>query len=183
YTMTRHNLGFMVVDSIAETLHEKFQPARGEFWTAFCSFKNFEIALVKPVTFMNNSGIAVADFIEQNTIDIDHVLIICDDFQLPLGTLRLRPYGSDGGHRGLASVIYHLGSDQFPRLRCGIGSELIPVEKSSLSDFVLEPFPESEHERVVSLVERARDAAVSFVENGIERTMSRFNAGEEECSN
>ena len=181
--MTRHNLGFMVVDSIAETLRGEFKPARGEFWSAYCSFKNLEIALIKPVTFMNNSGIAVADFIEQHEVNLENILVVCDDFQLPLGTLRLRPHGSDGGHRGLASVIYHLGSDQFPRLRCGIDSGQMPSEKSSHADFVLEPFPESEQERVVSLVKRARDAAVSFIENGIERTMTRFNSGEEECSN
>jgi PTH1 family peptidyl-tRNA hydrolase len=183
YTTTRHNLGFMVVDSIAEMLHKELHPARGEFWSANCSFKNFEIALIKPVTFMNDSGAAVADFIEQHSVAIDHILIICDDFHIPLGSLRLRPYGSDGGHRGLASVIYHLGTDQFPRLRCGIGSGSIPAEKASLAGFVLEPFPESEYKRVISLVELARDAALSFVENGVQRTMSRFNSREEECSN
>jgi PTH1 family peptidyl-tRNA hydrolase len=181
--MTRHNVGFMVVDYIAEMLHGAFQPARGEFWTALCSFKNYEIALIKPATFMNDSGIAVAELIEQYEISPGNFLVVCDDFQLPLGTLRLRSRGSDGGHHGLASIIYHLGSDQFPRLRCGIGSESMPVEKSSLANFVLEPFPESEYKRVSSLVERAGDAALSFIENGIDRTMSEYNAGENDSSN
>jgi peptidyl-tRNA hydrolase, PTH1 family len=180
YLQTRHNMGFLAVDSLAATARTIFRPGEGEYWIAECSLNNIEVALLKPVTFMNNSGRAVQQFLEQQEIPLNHLLVVCDDFQLPLGTLRLRQNGTDGGHNGLSSVIYHLQTDQFARLRCGIASGTMPAEKAKMKDFVLEEFSESELPALKIMIERAHDACISYIENGIDRTMNRFNTKDSE---
>lgn len=180
YVQTRHNVGFLVADQLAASMNTQFHAGKGEFWLAECSLKNVEVTVLKPVTYMNNSGIAVQEFFEQQQIALENILIICDDFQLPLGTIRLRKDGSDSGHNGLSSVIYHLQTDQFARLRCGIASMSMPPEKSKRKDFVLDRFPESELRIVENMVERARDASISFVMDGIDQAMNKFNAKQEE---
>jgi PTH1 family peptidyl-tRNA hydrolase len=176
YEYTRHNAGFLVADKIAESTGSAFRPGKGEYWLAHCSFNNCEVTVMKPVTYMNSSGIAVNEFVEQQQIALKDILIVCDDFQLALGTLRLRQNGTDGGHHGLESVIYHLQSDQFARLRCGIASVAMPVEKSMMKEFVLEKFEKSELQLVNQMVGRARDACISFVVDGIDSAMNRLNA-------
>ncbi len=176
YARTRHNVGFMVADQLAASMHAPFRAGKGEFWLVQCSLKNVEITVLKPVTYMNNSGIAVQEFAEQEQIPFENILIVCDDFQLPLGTIRLRKSGSDNGHNGLSSIIYHLQTDQFARLRCGIASVDMPSEKSKMKDFVLDSFPESELSIVDSMVSRARDACRVFILDGIDQAMNQFNA-------
>jgi peptidyl-tRNA hydrolase, PTH1 family len=176
YTWTRHNVGFLVADQIAASLDAQFQAGKGEFWLAQCSLNNVDITILKPVTYMNQSGIAVQEFLERQNIALENILIICDDFQLPMGTIRLRKNGSDSGHHGLSSIIYYLQTDQFARLRCGIASANMPLEKSKLKDFVLDSFPESELPIVETMVERARDACRSYMMDGIDQAMNKFNA-------
>jgi PTH1 family peptidyl-tRNA hydrolase len=176
YFRTRHNVGFMVADQLAASLNTQFHAGKGEFWLAQCSLKNAEVTVLKPVTSMNNSGIAVQDFVERERIPIENILVVCDDFQLPLGTIRLRKIGSDNGHHGLSSLIYHLQTDQFARLRCGIASDHIPLEKSKMKVFVLDSFPESEIHTVEKMVGRAQDACRSFILDGIDQAMNSFNA-------
>jgi peptidyl-tRNA hydrolase, PTH1 family len=176
YAWTRHNVGFLVANHLAASLNVSFHAGKGEFWLAQCSLKNVEITILKPVTYMNNSGIAVREFLEQEEIALETILVVCDDFQLPMGTIRLRRDGSDNGHHGLASIIYHLQTDQFARLRCGIASTSMPVEKSKMKDFVLERFLEPELSIVKNMVEQARDACTSFVLDGIDQAMNKFNA-------
>jgi PTH1 family peptidyl-tRNA hydrolase len=183
YTRTRHNVGFMTVDEIAAVHGLTFHPGKGEYWYTHCSLNNHDVALVKPVTYMNNSGSAVQEFLEQRDIHINNLLVVCDDFQLPLGSIRLRQNGTDGGHHGLSSIIYHMQTDQFARLRCGIASALKPVEKSQMKNFVLEQFSESEVPMVKSMVQHASDACISFIMDGIERTMNKFNIKPSEESN
>jgi PTH1 family peptidyl-tRNA hydrolase len=175
YTWTRHNVGFLVANQVAAFLDAPFHAGKGEYWLAECSLNNVDITVLKPVTYMNNSGIAVQEFIEQRQVALENILVVCDDFQLPLGTIRLRKDGSDSGHHGLSSIIYHLQTDQFARLRCGIASVSMPLEKSKMKDFVLDIFPESEMKIVENMVERARDACTSFIMNGIDQAMNRFN--------
>jgi PTH1 family peptidyl-tRNA hydrolase len=175
YTQTRHNVGFLVIDEFAAVTGAAFRPGKGDYWFAQCSLNNVEVALLKPATFMNNSGMAVQEFMEQQEIPLDSLLVVCDDFQLPLGTIRLRQNGTDGGHNGLSSVIYHLQTDQFARLRCGIASAMMPAEKTKMKDFVLEQFSESELPNVKLMVERARDVCISYIKDGIDWTMNRFN--------
>jgi PTH1 family peptidyl-tRNA hydrolase len=179
YAQTRHNTGFLVVDTLAASSGVTFRPGKGEYWLAHCSFHHAEVVLLKPVTSMNNSGVALLEFLERQEVSLQNMLVVCDDFQLPLGTIRLRPNGADGGHKGLSSIIYHLQTDQFARLRCGIASAAMPVEKSQMKNFVLEQFPESELLCVKTMVERARDACISYIGNGIDQTMNMFNAGPE----
>jgi PTH1 family peptidyl-tRNA hydrolase len=168
-------VGFLVADALASSSGVSFHPGKGKYWLAQCSLNNIPVSLVKPVTFMNMSGVAVQEFLDHNEISLNNILIICDDFQLPLGTIRLRSNGSDGGHHGLASVIFHLQTDQFARLRCGIGTAAILSEKSKMKDFVLEQFSGSELPSVKSMIERAHDACTTFVREGIEQAMNRFN--------
>jgi peptidyl-tRNA hydrolase, PTH1 family len=175
YEKTRHNVGFLVVDELAAISRVVFRPGKGEYWLAQGSLNNAEVTLLKPTTFMNGSGIAVQDFLTQREIPMEKLLIVCDDFQLPLGTIRLRQNGTDGGHNGLSSVIYHLQTDQFARLRCGIASVAMPEDKTKMKDFVLEKFSEFEFPNVNLMIERARDACMSYIEYGIDRTMNRFN--------
>ena len=169
-------MGFLVADQLAASLDAQFHAGKGEFWQAECSLKNVEITVLKPVTYMNNSGIAVQEFLERQQIALENILIVCDDFQLPMGTIRLRKDGSDSGHNGLSSVIYHLQTDQFARLRCGIASGSMPAEKSKMKDFVLDKFPESELRIIENMVEQAREACTSFIMDGIDQAMNRFNA-------
>ncbi len=175
YEWTRHNLGFAVVDALASEARAEFRPGRGEYWYAACSLNQRDVVLLKPTTYMNDSGLAVVQGLEHFAATQDTLLVVCDDFQLPLGTLRLRPRGSDGGHNGLASVIYQLASDTFPRLRCGIGSPAMPAVPDTKAGFVLEQFGAGEMPAVRDLIARARDASISVVTDGLDLAMSRFN--------
>lgn len=175
YIHTRHNLGFDVVDKVADEWKLRWKEGKGEYVFAVGSLKDVEFGLAKPLTYMNNSGDAVADIVGRFEVPLAQLLVVCDDFQLPLGVLRLRPGGSDGGHNGLYSIIYQLQSDQFPRLRCGIGSLTMPTDKNLMADFVLEQFSKEELPRAKQMVERAREASLSFIEQGIDRTMNMFN--------
>jgi PTH1 family peptidyl-tRNA hydrolase len=175
YAHTRHNVGFLVVDALAEKLKCGFRPGKGEFVAASSSFKDEEIVLAKPATSMNESGIAIAEIVGRYEVPLERLLIVLDDFQIPLGALRMRPSGSDGGHNGMYSVIYHLQSDLFPRLRCGIGSEEMPQDKSLMANFVLSKFSPGERPVVDAMVGRAAEACFNFATDGIEKTMSVFN--------
>jgi PTH1 family peptidyl-tRNA hydrolase len=124
---------------------------------------------------MNRSGLAVLDAMEEFQVPPEKVLVVSDDFQLPLGTLRLRAQGSDGGHNGLASVLYELETDAFPRLRCGIGSALMPADRSLLADYVLERFSKDEFDVVRAMIDRAADVCINVLREGVQRTMNSAN--------
>lgn len=175
---TRHNVGFGVAEKLAQELKIVFKPGKGEYLYAKSSFKSQEILIAKPLTYMNESGVAVADIQERFDFPLEQLLVVCDDFQLPLGQLRLRASGSDGGHNGLYSIIYQLQSEEFPRLRCGIGSTSTPKDKSLKADFVLDQFASDEVAAVREMIERAKDACLSFVTNGLTQTMNIFNKKE-----
>jgi peptidyl-tRNA hydrolase, PTH1 family len=180
---TRHNVGFLVADVLAAKLKCVFRPGNGEFVAGISSLRGNDVLIAKPVTSMNESGIAVAGIVEGYKVPLDQLLVVIDDFQIPLGSLRIHPSGSDGGHKGLYSIIYQLQSDSFPRLRCGIGSEEMPEDKSSMADFVLSEFSVRERPAVEEMVVRAAEACLSFATDGIEKTMSVFNRkGEEKNS-
>jgi PTH1 family peptidyl-tRNA hydrolase len=175
YANTRHNVGFLVADALAAKLGCRFKPGKGEFTADIGTYRDNEIVVAKPATSMNESGVALLDIVEHYEVHLDRLLIVFDDFQLPLGALRMRQSGSDGGHNGMYSVIYHLQSDTFPRLRCGIGTEDMPQDKSLMADFVLSKFDAKETPVVEEMVNRAVDACLSFVVDGIDQTMSLFN--------
>jgi PTH1 family peptidyl-tRNA hydrolase len=168
YALTRHNAGFMVVDALAARLGFRFR-AFADREVARRQFSGDELVLVKPLSFMNESGVVVRKQLERRP---DEMLVICDDMALPFGRLRLRPSGSDGGHKGLRSIIAHLGRSDFPRLRVGIDA---PVRSSDGIDYVLERFPAEQEEALSEVLQRAADACITVVTQGLERAMSRFN--------
>ena len=151
---------------------------KGEYMIGKRSRRGEHVIVVKPLTYMNNSGIAVGEIVNRYEIPLQNILVVCDDFQLPLGTLRLRPRGSDGGHNGLYSIISQLGSQNFPRLRCGIAGERMPEKKSEMARYVLSPFESDEEPEVRRMVARAADAVLLFLARGIEAAMNTFNSNE-----
>jgi PTH1 family peptidyl-tRNA hydrolase len=178
YHGTRHNIGFAVVEALAEMLEIGFLESRGDYMIAWAEYQHSKFALVKPLTYMNNSGIAVKEIVKSYNVSLSELLVISDDFHLPLGTLRLRLNGSDGGHNGLSSIIYQLESEEFSRMRCGIASALMPQNKDEMAGFVLAPFDRQEYEVVRKVVLQARDAALEAAVNGVPHAMNRFNTTE-----
>lgn len=176
YEGTRHNVGFTVVDAICEKLGVAIKPGKGEYVQALVSFGGGRVLLIKPMTYMNNSGVAVRQIMEKFDFRMQELLIVYDDFHLPLGTVRIRIKGTDGGHNGMASIIYQLESNEIARIRCGIGGETLPQDKLKMSSYVLSPFEKSERGQVRSLIERARDAALVAISEGIPTAMNRFNS-------
>jgi len=170
FERTRHNLGFEVVDFLKGNLD--FVAGGGDYHRCDTVISSVKVVLLKPTTYMNRSGIAVRQIAEAADLSPEEVLIITDDFNLALGRIRLRISGSDGGHNGLASIIYHLGTEEFPRLRLGIGPvpEGVPAE-----EFVLERFKQSEVASAEKMVERAASAVSIWLEEGFEKSASVFN--------
>ena len=168
YALTRHNVGFMVVDALAARLGFRFRTFTDRE-VARRQFSGDELVLVKPLLFMNESGVVVRKQLERRP---DDVLVVCDDMALPFGRLRLRTSGSDGGHNGLGSIIAELGRSGFPRLRIGIDA---PARSSDGIDYVLERFPAEQEEVLSEVLQRAADACIAVVTQGLERAMSRFN--------
>lgn len=170
YDRTRHNLGFEVVDRLKG--ESEFAPGIGNYRICETSISSSRIVLLKPTTYMNRSGTAVRRLLEAQELLPPEILVIADDFNLPLGRIRLRRNGSDGGHNGLASVIYHLETEDFPRLRMGIG----PVpEKIEAEDFVLERFTDEELASAEEMIDRAVQAVKSWLAEGYEKTAAIYN--------
>lgn len=176
YDGTRHNIGFEILDSIAHRHRARFESGKGDYLIARMSRGELPVVLIKPLTYMNESGSAVADVVERFGLTLENLLVVCDDFQLPLGQLRIRSDGSDGGHNGLYSIIYHLQSDQFPRLRCGIASSFTPKEKTLMAAYVLEPFRRDELPDVQAMIERGSNACLTVVEEGLIPAMNQYNS-------
>ncbi len=173
YETTRHNVGFRIVDAAAKHLGIRLTEGTGDYLIGEKNVARTNVVLVKPLTYMNNSGLAVRDIVERYSLRIDELLIIVDDFNVSFGTLRLRMRGSDGGHNGLYSIIRHLDSMDFPRLRCGIGHE--SKEEPDMADFVLSPFDESELPGLRDMVMRARDAVICAVTGGYRAALNCLN--------
>ncbi len=174
YEDTRHNIGFMVVDEVSARHRWMWHREDDNYLIARSQALHRDVLLVKPLTFMNNSGAATRRALEQYSIPLSHLLVVVDDFWLDLGTIRVRAKGSDGGHNGLRSIIEHLGTEEFARIRCGIRREPMPP-KDEMADFVLSPFDPEEKATVESMIDTAADAVEEFVRSGIERTMNIFN--------
>jgi PTH1 family peptidyl-tRNA hydrolase len=171
YEGTRHNIGFEVVDEIAKTLSVEFEPGGGPFVLAEGRHKGRKVILVKPTNFMNRSGTAVKKVLNKFHTEKTDCLVVYDDLNLPLGVTRMKPNGSDGGHNGIADINEKIGRD-YPRLRVGIGNNF---ERGSQVDYVLSPFEKDEMEEVRASIQKAHDAALAFVNIGIERAMNFFN--------
>jgi peptidyl-tRNA hydrolase, PTH1 family len=173
YELTRHNIGYQILDYIADYLKVKFKPAKGDWYGVSGLYNNFEYYLMKPTTFMNNSGEAVFDFLTKNNIPLNNILVICDDFQIPFGMIRLRTKGSDGGHNGVSSIIYRLNTMSFPRMRIGIGKD--KLEKKDYIDYVLTNFKNEETDVLKEMFPIYKDCILSFISEDIKETMNKFN--------
>lgn len=180
YDGTRHNIGFNIIDALCERLGTKLFAGRGEYLISFTTYQGRKVGLVKPTTYMNNSGVAVIDLVDRFKAKPENILIVCDDFQLPLGTIRLRQRGSDGGHNGLYSIIYHLKDQSFPRLRFGIEGKSIPRKKTEKTQYVLSLFETSEKGIVEEMIPQARNASLTWITEGITTAMNKFNIKEKE---
>ena len=174
YDLTRHNIGFIIADFFAQSLNISFKAGKGEWLEANGRIGDEDVYLLKPLTYMNNSGSAILEFVEKTGADIKDVLIIVDDFQIPLGMIRVRKDGSDGGHNGLSSIIYHLNSDEFPRMRIGIGRNEV-LKKEDFIDFVLGNFDKEEIENIKKLMPDYLKCIKSFITYGLKVTMNNFN--------
>lgn len=174
YEGTRHNVGFAVVERLAARLGAGRPRAEGPALVAPVRDGGVELELAQPLTYMNRSGVAVRRLLESRRLGPEALLVIYDDIHLPLGTLRVRPGGSAGGHNGMKSIIAALGTEAFARLRVGIGPSR-PVAGEDLPGFVLSPFTRSERPLVDAAVEAAADAARVWAAEGVEAAMARFN--------
>ena len=171
YQDSRHNLGFMVVDEWATRLGSPWECGPGPYDWIRLKFNQLNVVLIKPSTFMNRSGVAVADARLRFEIPFNQCLIVLDDLALPLGQLRLRARGSDGGHRGLASIIRYLHSREIPRLRMGIGNS----QYDDTVSYVLSPFKKENIETVQIMTDMAVQAIEKFIMTGIQETMNAVN--------
>ncbi len=173
YEATRHNVGFMAAQNLARRFGSGMARAKFHGETADASIAGQRVLLLCPHTYMNRSGLSVVEARDFFKLDNADVLIICDDFNLPLGRLRCRAKGSSGGQKGLQDIVRCLGSEQVPRLRIGIGS---PPDGWDVADYVLSKFRSDEDECIQQAVIRAADAAVDWVREGIQVCMNRYNA-------
>ena len=171
YTNTRHNIGFLILDAFAEASNIFFETKRyGDVIEH--KIKGRQITFLKPSTFMNLSGKAVRYWMQKNKIPAENILVITDDINLPLGKIRIRTKGGDGGHNGLKSIIEILGHSKFTRLRYGIGKDFYPGEQV---DYVLNEWTDKELEIFEKIKKELVQIINSFVTIGVERTMNQFN--------
>lgn len=181
YTLTRHNIGFIISDYFANYYNLKFTEGKGDWYLCSARLDGCDFYIMKPTTFMNNSGNAVYDFILKYDIPISDILIIYDDIHIPLGTIRIRMKGSDGGHNGISSIIYKLNTLEFPRMRIGIGRNK-PIQKDEYTDFVLSNFEENELDNIKTLLPVYKDCITAYLREGIRKTMNKFNKNFLACS-
>jgi len=171
YENTRHNLGFTTLDLIARENDIQINKIKHKALVGEGMISGQKVLLVKPQTYMNLSGESVREVIEYYKPDIENLLVIYDDIDIPLGRIRVRKKGSSGTHNGMKSIIYQIQTDLFPRIRIGIGNE----RKRSLISHVIGGFKKEEKKAIEDAVRRAAGAAISILETGIEKTMSEYN--------
>lgn len=172
YIFTRHNLGFLVVDKVVDKKHGRFAEQKADYHLATLRLRSEQVYLVKPMTFMNLSGKAVATLLLHLQLLPREMLVICDDFALPFGKVRVRISGSDGGHNGLGSIIEHIGGEDFPRMRMGIG----PVpEGMAPHEFVLEQFKQEEVDILDEFITLGVSCVETVIYRGLPDAMNKYN--------
>ncbi len=172
YAQTRHNIGFLVIDQLANRWNTRVEKYKYKSLMGEIRGDTDKRILVKPQTFMNNSGMAVRSFVNFYKPPLSQVMVIFDDLDLPFGTLRIRESGGSSGQNGMKSIIAHLGTEDFPRMRVGIGR---PPGKMDSADFILDKFRPTELEDLSIILNHCADAVEMFMKDGIEKTMTLFN--------
>ena len=173
YDTTRHNAGFMAIDHIAQKTGCKVNQLKFKSLCGMCEIEGKKVMLIKPTTYMNSSGEAVREAAAFYKIPPEKTIIIFDDISLDVGKMRIRRKGSDGGHNGIKSIIYLTGSDQFPRIKVGVGAK---PPKMDLADYVLSRFGAEEQKIMDEAFGEAAEAAVMMMTTGAERAMNHYNA-------
>jgi peptidyl-tRNA hydrolase, PTH1 family len=172
YRDSRHNVGFMLVDRIAIRLGARGMKVQSKAIVTTAMHEDRKLILAKPQTYMNLSGQSVQGLIHFYKLPLANVLIAYDDLDIPFGTIRIRPGGGPGGQRGMASTIQHIGTNDFPRLRIGIGR---PPGKMDPAAYILQDFTRGEMKILSEILDRAADAALEFVVNGLDKAMNKYN--------
>lgn len=172
YAGTRHNIGFELIDKLAQAMSVRLGPGKGPFHVGKGNHAGHSIYLVKPTTYMNKSGDAVQQAVNWYKEDVGNCLVCYDDLDLDVGTIRLRPNGSAGGHNGIKDIIQKLGTDAFLRLRIGIGNDF---PRGQQVQHVLSPFSDEERKIIDPTLDKAADATFCFIREGIEEAMNKFN--------
>ena len=173
YENTRHNVGFLAVDELADRARVPVQKLKYRALTNTIELGGAKVLLMKPVTYMNLSGEAVGEAARFYKIPPERVLVISDDVSLPVGKLRIRKSGSAGGHNGLKNIIQHLGTDQFPRVKVGVGEK--PHPDYDMADWVLSKFTGEDLKTITAAVGRAADAVECLIKDGPDKAMNKFN--------
>ena len=173
YEGTRHNAGFMAADALSKKLKVRIDRARFKALTGRCEIGGQSVLLMKPQTYMNLSGEAAAQAAAFYKIPPERVLVVSDEPALPIGALRVRTKGSAGGHNGLKSLIACLGTENFPRIRLGVGAP--PHPDYDMADWVLSAFKNQDAEQMAASADRAAEAVICYISEGPERAMNRFN--------
>jgi PTH1 family peptidyl-tRNA hydrolase len=173
YENTRHNVGFLVADEIAQRQNAPIQKLKFKALTNILTISGEKVLVMKPVTYMNLSGEAVRPAADFYKIPPEKILVVSDDTALPVGKLRIRKGGSAGGHNGLKNIIQQLGTDQFPRIRVGVGEK--PHPDYDLADWVLGKFQGEDKKAIDAAVKRAADAVECIIQEGLDRGMNKFN--------
>lgn len=173
YDWTRHNMGFLVIDQLADREHIPVQRLKHKSLTNTAVIGGQSVLLMKPTTYMNLSGEAVGEAARFYKIPPERVLVISDDVSLPQGKLRVRRSGSAGGHNGLKNIISHLGTDQFPRIKVGVGGK--PHPDHDMADWVLGKFSGPDRKVMEEAIARAADAVTLYLEKGPDQAMAKFN--------
>ena len=174
YENTRHNTGFMALDTLAEKLGADVKRLKFKSLTADVNIGGKHCLLMKPTTFMNNSGEAVVEALNFYKLPPENLLVMYDDISLDVGRVRIRKKGSDGGHNGIKSIIYLTGSDTFPRIKIGVGAK--PNPDYDLAAWVLGMFPKDQGEQLESALERAAEAAQLIVAGKTDEAMNKYNS-------
>lgn len=172
YETTRHNIGFMLMNRLAEKLGESFSKLESKALIAKCTYQEQRLVLAKPQTFMNLSGRAVSSLLRYYKVPVTNLLVTYDEVDLPLGTLRMRPSGGSAGHKGMQSIVEQLGTEEIPRLRIGVGR---PPGRMEAADYVLQNFSREEAEELTILLDTAAEAVLTFVSGGLEKAMNQYN--------
>lgn len=172
YEGTRHNAGFIAVDRLAEKCGVKIDRIKYKSLCATCTIGESKVLLMKPSTYMNNSGLAVTEAMAFYKIPPERVIVMFDDISLDVGKLRIRRKGSDGGHNGIKNIIYLSGSDQFPRIKLGVGHK---PEKWDLADWVLSRFTEDEYKTLLTAADNAAAAAELIISGQTDKAMNLYN--------
>ncbi|MBR0391947.1 MAG: aminoacyl-tRNA hydrolase [Oscillospiraceae bacterium] len=175
YCGTRHNAGFLTADAVEKRFGVSINRSRFKALTASCEINGEKVLFMKPQTYMNLSGEAVGQAAAFYHLPTDHVLVISDEMSLPVGKIRIRPKGSAGGHNGLKSIISSLGTDEFPRIRLGVGAP--PLPDYDVKDWVLSVFRDQDAEAIAHAAEQAAEAIETYIKFGSEKAMNKYNGG------